>query len=81
MYHPTTRVLTLLELLQSHPALTGAEIAQLLEVNIRTARRYVAMLEDLGVPVTTDRGCRGGYRYHLLMQARTAEDNPAINTK
>ena len=62
MYCPTTRVLTVLELLQSHPALTGAEIARRLEVDIRTARRYIAMLEELGIPVIADRGRYGGYR-------------------
>ena len=69
MYYPTTRVLTLLELLQSHPALTGAEIARRLEVDTRTARRYIAMLEELGIPIMADRGRHGGYRlmpgFHL----------------
>ena len=62
MYYPTTRVLTVLELLQSHPAMTGAEIARRLEVDVRTARRYIATLEELGIPVTADRGRYGGYR-------------------
>lgn len=62
MYHPTTRVLTVLELLQSHGQLTGAELAKRLEVNVRTARRYVAMLQDMGVPVEAVRGRHGAYR-------------------
>ena len=62
MYCPTTRVLTVLEMLQSHPRLTGAEIARRLQVDVRTARRYIAMLEELGIPVTADRGPHGGYR-------------------
>ena len=62
MYYPTTRVLTVLELLQSHRTITGAEIARRLEVDVRTARRYIAMLEELGIPVTADRGRFGGYR-------------------
>ena len=62
MDSPTTRVLTVLDMLQSHPVLTGAEIAARLDVDIRTARRYIAMLEELGVPVTADRGRQGGYR-------------------
>ena len=28
MYHPTTRVLTILELLQAHPQMSGAELAE-----------------------------------------------------
>jgi predicted DNA-binding transcriptional regulator YafY len=62
VYHPTTRVLTVLELLQSRPAVTGAEIARRLAVDVRTARRYVAMLEEMGIPVTAERGRYGGYR-------------------
>ena len=61
MYSPTTRVLTVLEMLQSHGRVTGAEIADRLEVHIRTVRRYVAMLEDLGIPVAAERGRYGAY--------------------
>jgi predicted DNA-binding transcriptional regulator YafY len=62
MYHPTTRVLTILELLQAHPRLSGAEIAAHLEVDRRTVRRYITMLGDLGIPIETERGRTGGYR-------------------
>jgi predicted DNA-binding transcriptional regulator YafY len=62
VYHPTTRVLTLLELLQSHPRLSSAELAARLQVDPRTVRRYVARLQDLGVPVWADAGRNGGYR-------------------
>jgi predicted DNA-binding transcriptional regulator YafY len=62
VYYPTTRVLTVLELLQSHRTMTGSEIASRLEIDVRTARRYIAMLEELGIPVTADRGRQGGYR-------------------
>ena len=51
MYHPTTRVLTVLELLQSRSRLSGAELAERLEVDRRTVRRYVSTLQELGVPV------------------------------
>ena len=44
MYFPTTRVLTILELLQSHRELSGPELAARLEVNTRTVRRYITML-------------------------------------
>ena len=62
MYHPTTRVLTVLELLQSHGQMTGAALAQRLEVNIRTLRRYISMLEELGVPIIAERGRYGAYQ-------------------
>ncbi|MFF4402506.1 helix-turn-helix transcriptional regulator [Streptomyces sp. NPDC001480] len=62
MSHPLTRVLTLLELLQSNARLTGAELADRLDTDIRTVRRYMAHLRDLGIPVEAERGRYGGYR-------------------
>jgi predicted DNA-binding transcriptional regulator YafY len=62
VYRPTARVLTVLELLQSHGRMTGAELARRLEVNIRTVRDYIEMLLDLGIPVEAERGRYGGYR-------------------
>ncbi|HEV2529715.1 MAG TPA: YafY family protein [Thermomicrobiales bacterium] len=62
MYHPTTRVLTVLELLQARHRIGGTELAERLEVDKRTIRRYITMLQDLGIPVETERGRYGGYR-------------------
>jgi predicted DNA-binding transcriptional regulator YafY len=59
---PTARLLELLELLQAQPLLTGREIADRLEVDRRTARRYIAALQDLGIPIEGQRGVGGGYR-------------------
>lgn len=61
MARPTTRVLALLELLQTHRRMTGAELAARLEVDGRTLRRYIAALEDLGIPILAERGRYGGY--------------------
>lgn len=61
MSGPTTRVLAALELLQSHRQISGAELAERLEVDRRTVRRYIAVLEELGIPVTTEQGRYGGY--------------------
>lgn len=61
MSGPTVRVLTLLELLQSHNRLSGTELAERLGVDKRTVRRYIQALEALGIPVTTEQGCDGGY--------------------
>lgn len=58
---PTTRVLAVLELLQAHGQLSGAELASRLNVDRRTVRRYMSVLEALGIPVTTERGPGGGY--------------------
>ena len=62
MYHPTTRLLTILELLQSHASLSGAELARRLEVEPRSVRRYIQMLQDMGMPVEATYGPGGGYR-------------------
>lgn len=61
MYHPTTRVLAVLALLQAHGRMSGTELAQRIEVNIRTLRRYIIMLQDLGIPIEAERGRNGAY--------------------
>ncbi len=61
MYHPTGRVLTVLELLQSRPGITGTELADRLETDVRTVRRYIAKLQDVGIPVEANPGRFGGY--------------------
>ncbi len=61
MYHPTTRLLTILELLQARGTMNGADLATRLEVDRRTVRKYIMMLQDLGIPIETTRGPTGGY--------------------
>jgi len=61
MYHPTTRLLTLLELLQTHAQMSSTELAARLEVDARTVRRYILMLQDLGIPIEAEMGRHGGY--------------------
>src|SRR5919205_2603078 len=62
MYHPTTRVLTVLELLQAHERMSGPELARRLEVDVRTIRHYITLLQDLGIPIESERGRYGAYR-------------------
>jgi len=62
MYHPTTRVLTVLELLQAHRQMSGPKLAERLEVDVRSVRRYIMMLQDLGIPIEAERGRYGTYR-------------------
>jgi predicted DNA-binding transcriptional regulator YafY len=59
---PTSRLLELLELLQTRPLTTGREIADRLGIDARTARRYVGVLQELGIPIEGQRGVGGGYR-------------------
>jgi predicted DNA-binding transcriptional regulator YafY len=61
MYSPTTRLLTILELLQSHPHMNGTDIATRLEISKRTVRRYIVMLQDMGIPIEAERGPEGMY--------------------
>jgi predicted DNA-binding transcriptional regulator YafY len=62
MLAPTSRLLELLELLQNRPLTTGREIADRLGIDARTVRRYIATLQELGIPVEGQRGVGGGYR-------------------
>jgi len=62
MYHPTSRILTVLELLQSRPSISGPELAARLEMDVRTVRRYITHLQDVGIPVEANIGRYGGYR-------------------
>jgi predicted DNA-binding transcriptional regulator YafY len=62
MYNPTLRLLTLLELLESSERITGTALASKLEVSLRSVQRYVAQLQDLGIPVESTRGVGGAYR-------------------
>ena len=62
MRDPTPRLLALLGLLQSHERLSGSDLAARLSVDGRTLRRYIGRLEELGVPLTADRGRHGAYR-------------------
>jgi predicted DNA-binding transcriptional regulator YafY len=61
MTRPTLRVLAVLELLQSQGRISGPELARRIGVDGRTLRRYIAMLEELGIPIVAERGRFGGY--------------------
>jgi len=65
MYSPTARLLTVLELLQSYKQMKGSEIARRLEVDLRTVRRYIVTLQDMGIPVEAE---RGPYRAYQLQR-------------
>jgi predicted DNA-binding transcriptional regulator YafY len=55
------RVLKMLELLQTHGPMSGAALAQRLDVDPRTIRRYVTVLEAMGIPLVAERGRHGAY--------------------
>ncbi len=55
-------MLRLLSLLQTHKYWPGGELADRLEVSVRTLRRDVDRLRELGYPVQAQRGVDGGYQ-------------------
>ncbi len=56
------RLLAVLELLQSRYEVTGAEIAESLDIDRRSVRRHIKTLQDMGIPIEADRGRYGAYR-------------------
>ena len=48
--------------MQAREQVAGTELARRLEVSPRTVQRYVARLQDLGIPVESRRGVGGAYR-------------------
>lgn len=61
MPKPAARILAVLDLLQGHGRMAGPELARRIGVDARSLRRYIAALEDMGVPVSSERGRHGGY--------------------
>ncbi len=62
MANTSSRTLRLLSLLQSQRHWPGAELADRLDVSVRTLRRDVDRLRELGYPVQAARGVTGGYQ-------------------
>ena len=61
MNKPATRIITLIQLLQRRPNQKAGDLAAELGVSVRTLHRYIAMLDELGLPVFTERGPNGGF--------------------
>lgn len=51
MSSSTQRLLAVLELLQSRDEITGSEIAERLDVDGRSVRRYIKSLQEMGNPM------------------------------
>jgi predicted DNA-binding transcriptional regulator YafY len=58
----STRVLRLLSLLQARGEWSGRDLGERLEVDVRTLRRDVDRLRDLGYAIDSSSGVGGGYR-------------------
>jgi predicted DNA-binding transcriptional regulator YafY len=56
-----TRLINLIMLLQREPNQKAAALAGELGVSVRTLHRYFGMLEEMGIPVYSERGPHGGF--------------------
>ena len=76
----SSRLLTLLSLLQARRDWPGSELAARLEVSQRTVRRDVERLRELGYPVDSLTGPAGGYRLRAgaAMPPLLLDDEEAI---
>ncbi len=62
MVETSARLLRLLSLLEARPEWSGGDLAERLDVTVRTLRRDMAKLRSLGYPVSSVPGVAGGYR-------------------
>jgi predicted DNA-binding transcriptional regulator YafY len=61
MSNVATRLLSLILLLQNKPRWKANELSEALDVSERTIHRYMGMLEEMGIPLYSERGPYGGF--------------------
>jgi len=61
MTNTATRLITLIFLLQNQPNQKASELAEKLGISLRTIHRYFEMLDEMGIPVYSERGPHGGF--------------------
>ncbi len=61
MSNTATRLITLLMLLQRQSNQKASDLAEKLGVSVRSLHRYVGMLDEMGIPVYSERGPYGGF--------------------
>lgn len=61
MSNTATRLFTLLMLLQRQPNQKAIDLARELGVSVRSIHRYMGMLDEMGIPIYSERGPYGGF--------------------
>jgi predicted DNA-binding transcriptional regulator YafY len=61
MPNTATRLLTLIQLLQRRPNQKAGDLAATLGVSVRTLHRYLEKLDEMGLPLYSERGPYGGF--------------------
>ena len=76
------RLISLIMLLQRRPNQKAAALAEALNVSVRTVHRYISMLDELGIPVYSERGPHGGFSlvrgYRMPPLVLTPEEAVAV---
>lgn len=83
MANNATRLITLIMLLQRQPNQKASELAGKLGVSVRSLHRYVTMLDEMGIPVYSERGPHGGFSlvrgYKMPPLVLTPEEAVAVH--
>jgi predicted DNA-binding transcriptional regulator YafY len=61
MSNVATRLLSMIFLFQSRRQWTVSDLSEELDVSDRTVHRYISMLEEMGIPLYSERGPYGGF--------------------
>jgi len=61
MSNTASRLITLILLLQRRPNQKAAELADALGVSVRSLHRYINTLDEMGIPIYSERGPYGGF--------------------
>ncbi len=83
MTAPASRLITLILLLERRPNQKAADLAEELGISIRTLHRYFGMLDEMGIPIYSERGPNGGFSlvrgYKMPPLVLTPEEAVAVS--